>query len=212
MTTHDFDKDFWEQHWGNSPGTGAPGRGLAPPNPYVVDETRDLSPRNALDAGCGAGTEAIWLAGQGWQVTAADISGKALTGAARRAQEASVSDRITWVEADLTDWDPDDRWDLVVTHYAHSTMPQLDFYQRIAQWVAPAGTLLIVGHLHGHGAIGPGHHPPEEATATPAGITAGLDPEHWTIETADEYTRTVPVPDGEPTVLRDVVVRATRRR
>ncbi|MEK8108388.1 hypothetical protein NKG94_32145 [Micromonospora sp. M12] len=27
-------------------------------------------------------------------------------------------------------------------------MPQLAFYDRISGWVAPGGTLLIVGHLH----------------------------------------------------------------
>jgi hypothetical protein len=48
----------------------------------------------------------------------------------------------------------------VTTHYAHPAMPQLDFYDRIASWVAPGGTLFIVGHLQHHGqhaAAGHGH-------------------------------------------------------
>jgi hypothetical protein len=48
---------------------------------------------------------------------------------------------VHWVEADLSTWQPDARYDLVTTHYAHPAMPQLD-------WDAPAGTLLIVDHLH----------------------------------------------------------------
>ena len=53
---------------------------------------------------------------------------------------------MEWVEADLGVWDPGTRFDLVTTHYAHPAMPQLDFYERIAGWVAPGGTLLVVGH------------------------------------------------------------------
>jgi hypothetical protein len=123
------------------------------------------------------------------------------------------------VEADLTAWAPDTRFDLVTTHYAHPAMPQLAFYDRIAGWVAPGGTLLIVGHLHtseageqehGHGhGHGPGHHPPDEASVTLADITAGLDSSTWEIVTAEEHRRTMP---GREVPLYDVVVRATRRR
>jgi hypothetical protein len=42
------------------------------------------------------------------------------------------------MEADLTTWEPDGQFDLVVTTFAHPAMPQLAFYERIAEWVAPA--------------------------------------------------------------------------
>ena len=42
-------------------------------------------PGTALDAGCGEGAEATWLASRGWDVTAADISAEALARAAARA-------------------------------------------------------------------------------------------------------------------------------
>jgi hypothetical protein len=38
--------------------------------------------------------------------------------------------------------------------------------------VAPGGTFLIVGHLHG---AGDEHAPPDEASVTVTDITAGLD-------------------------------------
>jgi hypothetical protein len=61
-----------------------------------------------------------------------------------------VAEQVRWVEADLTAWSPDTQYDLVTTHYAHPAMPQLAFYKRISAWVAPGGTLLIVGHLNAH--------------------------------------------------------------
>jgi hypothetical protein len=54
------------------------------------------------------------------------------------------------VEADLTSWEPGRQFELVATSYAHPAMPQLAFYARISGWVAPAGRLLIVGHLREH--------------------------------------------------------------
>ena len=210
--THGFDKAYWEQHWQDA---GTPGStGGDPPNPYLDRELGELTPGTALDAGCGAGAEAIWLARHGWQVTAADISAAALARAAERAAASGAGDRVQWVEADLGVWEPATLFDLVTTHYAHPAMPQLEFYDRIAGWVAPGGTLLVVGHLHGHGAPdgghghGHGHGPPAEASASAAAVIARLDPGAWEVVTAAEVRRTMP---GRETVLHDAVVRAVRR-
>ena len=207
--THGFDKDYWQRRWEQSP-AGAPGAMDGnPPNPYVIHETSTLVPGTALDAGCGAGAEAIWLATNGWRVTAADLSSDALARAAGRAAGTPVQ----WVEADLTEWQPDRQFDLVMTNYAHPAMPQLAFYDRIAAWVAPGGTLLIVGHRHSGPGPGPahGHEPPAEASVVLADIVARLDGGSWTIETAEEHLRTITGPDGRSMPLSDVVVRATRR-
>ena len=203
---HSFDKYYWEQHWNRTPSRVR----IPPPNPYLREETRNLTPGTALDAGCGAGAEAIWLAIQGWRVTAVDISGTALSGASERAEAASVSDRLTWVETYFTTWGPEDRWDLVVTNYAHPAVPQLEFYEHISKWVAPGGTLLIVGHLHDHTATDSGHQSPHGATATPSGITAVLDKPKWDVNTAQKHTRALTSPGGHQIQLHDVVVRATR--
>jgi SAM-dependent methyltransferase len=205
---HEFDKDYWERHWGD----GAGSMSAAPPNPYLADEVGDLVPGTALDAGCGAGAEAIWLASRGWQVTAADISAAALARAAERATASGVAGRLRWVEADLGTWRPDTRFDLVTTHYAHPAMPQLEFYDRIADWVAPGGTLLIVGHRHDAG-HGHGHgQPPAEASATAAAVTARLAETTWEVVTAQEKHRVLAGHGGAERTLHDVVVRATRRR
>ncbi|ONI91845.1 SAM-dependent methyltransferase [Saccharothrix sp. ALI-22-I] len=209
--TYGFDKDYWEQHWQQAHHHKPAATDRSAPNPYLDRETGSLTPGTALDAGCGAGAEAIWLASHGWHVTAADISPEALARAAERATNSEVSERVRWIEADLTVWDPGKRFDLVTTHYAHPAMPQLAFYDRISAWVAPGGTLLIVGHLHTSAATGHGHHPPAEASVTLTDITAGLDSTRWDIVTAEEHLRTVARPGGQAIPLHDVVVRATRR-
>lgn len=220
--THEFDKDYWEKRWREGRAGDVGSMAVAPPSPYLAAEVGDLSPGTALDAGCGAGAEAIWLAAAGWQVTAADISAVALARAAERAGGAGVADRVAFVEADLSTWEPGHRFDLVTTHYAHPAIRQLDFYDRLAQWVAPGGTLLIVGHLqadghahadgHGHGrdddhGHGDGGAPPAEASATAASISARLAGDDWVIVTAAERHREV---EGHGRGLDDVVVRAVR--
>ena len=199
--TQEFDKDYWETHWQQVGGHG-PGPELAP-NPYLARETRDLVPGTALDAGCGE-AEALWLAA-GWQVTAADISAEALSRALARGDRSTGAgamgrDRPEHMGSGGRTWSPPCR-----------TGVQLAFYRRLSKWVAPV-PLLIVGHLHGPHTEGHGHehHPPEEASATRAAITADLDAIRWDVVAADEHVRALTNPEGRPVQLHDVVVRATR--
>lgn len=218
--THTFDDEYWDRIW---TGERAVSMATSEPNPHLVAEIGDVPPGTAIDAGCGAGAESTWLASRGWQVIGVDLAAGALAHAAQRAAASGVAGQVTFVRADLSTWEPEARVDLVATHYAHPAMPQLEFYDRIASWVAPGGTLLIVGHLHHDAAGDPGrrdapvhghevghgdHEPPAEASATAATITARLDPALWTVVTALETPREVP---GHGTTLHDVVVRATRR-
>lgn len=206
----EFDKDYWERHWDLARSTSV--RQLAV-NPYLTTETAHLPPGTALDAGCGTGTEALWLAQEGWEVTAADISRAALATARARAADTYADESIDWVETDLSQWEPEQTWDLVVTSYAHPEIGQLPFYRRIASWVGQGGTLLIVGHVHDHQ-----HHDhqrgdqlehPESASVTLKGITNAFSLPEWQIDRAYERTRTVH-PGGTPVQLRDVIVRTRR--
>ena len=222
--TGSFDKDDWERHWTEAAGADRD-RGLLP-SPYLARELGELEPGSALDAGCGEGVEAIWLAANGWQVTAADISAAALSRARRRAAGGDRAAGVDWIEADLGVWEPGRRFDLVMTHYAHPAIGQLALYERIADWVAPGGTLLIVGHLraHGHGddhrdhTGRPDHRdhradhgPPEHVQVAARSIVDLLDAAEWTVVTADETTRTLRTGSGRTVELHDVVVRAVRR-
>ncbi len=215
---HAFDRAYWDEHHA---GGGRAARHPGDPHPYLAHETADLAPGTALDAGCGEGREALWLVAHGWDVTAADIAPEVLRRARARAP-GDAGGQVRWVEADLASWEPAARVDLVTTFYAHPTIPQLDFYDRLAGWVAPGGTLLVVGHGQGHGhGHGHGHEhrhgqgsadadgPPPEATVTAASVAARLDGAGWEVVTAEEVSRVV-VREGGQSVLRDVVVRATR--
>lgn len=113
----EFDKSYWDEHW--APADTGPSE-LLPVNPYLLVETDALTPGTALESGCGEGTEALWLAERGWQVTGADISTTALARARARGAERGLADRVEWVEADLMRWEHERQWDLVVTHYAHT--------------------------------------------------------------------------------------------
>ncbi|HEX9229398.1 MAG TPA: class I SAM-dependent methyltransferase [Arthrobacter sp.] len=208
--THGFDKNYWEGHWEQAHNAAPADVAGSAPNPYLASGTSGLAPGAALDAGCGTGAEATWLAAHGWHVTGADISAAALAQAVKRAVKESVSGSVTWVEADLSIWEPGRRFDLVTTNYAHPAMPQLAFYERIADWVAPGGTLLIVGHLHDAAVSSHGHHPPAEATVTLADITRSLGSDAWSINRAEERTRTLAGPGGRDVTLHDAVVQATR--
>lgn len=211
-SAHTFDKEFWDQHWQAKADSAANHASNQPLNPYLVRESANLTPGMALDAGCGTGAESIWLASQGWKVTAVDISGTALDEARNRALSAELPDgshRVEWHEADLETWEPDVLFDLVTTSYAHPVMPQLDFYERIGKWVAPGGSLLIVGHLHHH-SHNHTNEPPEQSTTSAAAITANLDSADWRIEIAEECGRHVAIPGDRTVTLHDVIVRATK--
>ncbi len=177
-----FDKEHWEAHW-TDPDRPADAH---PAHPALAVEVAALTPGAALEAGCGEGSEARWLAAHGWQVLAVDLSGQALTRAA--SHEPAGPGSVAWVEADLTTWEPPRSFDLVTTFFAHPTIEQHAFYARIAGWVAPGGTLLVVGHADTHG---PQHEHPQESVADLARVQAVLDPAQWSVLTAQVRARDV---------------------
>jgi SAM-dependent methyltransferase len=61
-----------------------------------------LAPGRAVDLGCGAGENAVFLARAGFDVVAIDFSPVALRKAQRAALTAGVSERLRLVRADLT--------------------------------------------------------------------------------------------------------------
>ena len=84
------------------------------PTLFLAEICRRRPPGKALDIGCGAGTDSVFLAQQGWEVTSLDFVPKALEFTQQRAADAGVS--VTAVEADITTWEPPHEYDIVLDH------------------------------------------------------------------------------------------------
>ena len=185
------------------------------PNPQLVAEAGDLAPGTALDAGCGEGTDAIWLASRGWRVTAVDFVGTALRRARERTEsvDGDIASRIDWLEADLTGWTPmEEHFDLVSSQYVHlPAAPRAAMFRRLAAAVAPGGTLLFVGHHPSdlETTISRGEAPDLYLTAEEA--AADLDPDRWDIAVAEARPRPEADPHGHEITVRDAVLRARKR-
>ncbi|MBA2954653.1 methyltransferase domain-containing protein [Nocardioides sp. MAH-18] len=143
ITREHFEQPSWDERYGGEGRTWS-GR----PNAVLVAEASDLPVGRAVDLGCGEGGDAIWLAERGWEVTGIDFSEAGLRKAAEHAAQRGVADRITWVQADLRTWTPDgEQWDLVTSCFLHLLdHGMVEATRRMADAVAPGGTLLVAGH------------------------------------------------------------------
>jgi SAM-dependent methyltransferase len=121
------------------------------PNPHLLDFLRK-HPRQAEGAGksalviaCGLGNDAEFLADAGFTTTAFDISPAAIVAALRRFPDT----RVTYVSANLLD--PPAQWkqqfDFVLEINTLQALPasiRKGAIEKIAAFVAPAGTLLVI--------------------------------------------------------------------
>ncbi|HEV8670244.1 MAG TPA: methyltransferase domain-containing protein [Candidatus Limnocylindria bacterium] len=74
--------------------------GITPPE--LVDLVARTPAGRAVDLGCGTGTNAVYLAERGWEVTGIDFSSLAVDRARRRARDAGTS-RVRFLRADVTE-------------------------------------------------------------------------------------------------------------
>ena len=136
--------EHWDQRYHNAKDDGA-GLWAAQPHQRFQHIVSDLTPGRALDLATGDGRNAIWLAHHGWQVTAVDFSAAGLDIAREHAHAQQVS--VNWQLADVTQWSPNQIFDLVTITYLHLAEDMnATVIQRASQWVAPGGTLLVIGH------------------------------------------------------------------
>jgi 2-polyprenyl-3-methyl-5-hydroxy-6-metoxy-1,4-benzoquinol methylase len=177
----------------------------AEPNRFLVQELEGLQPGRALDLGAGEGRNAIWLAEQGWTVTAVDFSrvgiGKGRVMASQRHVE------VEWVVADLLDYEATpDHFDLVIIFYVHIPKPEWKKVLREAQSsLKPEGTLLIVGHDRANLTEGVGG--PQDPTILLDAAEVAAELTGMSIEKAEPILRPV---EGEDRDAIDTLVRARR--
>jgi thioredoxin reductase/SAM-dependent methyltransferase len=117
------------------------------PNGTLVDEISGLEPGRALDVGAGEGGDALWLAEQGWTVTATDISQRALARVAAEAERRGARVECHHADANALDAFEAGAFDLVSAQYASiPRTPDDRAVRNLMNAVAPGGTLLVVGH------------------------------------------------------------------
>ena len=123
----------------------------APPADLValIEGPAGLSPGRALDLGCGTGTDTVYLATRGWDVTAVDMVPKALAIARRNAMTAGISPRF--VEGDVTrlhELGVGEGYTLLVDFGCFHTLPEDErpaYVTSVSRAAAPGATLLLYG-------------------------------------------------------------------
>ena len=116
------------------------------PSPLVVEYTRQLAPGSALDLASGPGRNALYLAGQGWQVTALDGSSVAIAilQAQARKQSLIIDARVADLEAG----------EFNLENHACDLLLSCYYFQRglitgIKSSLQPGGLLIAITHLTG---------------------------------------------------------------
>jgi SAM-dependent methyltransferase len=181
----------------------------AAPNEFLVETVTPFEPGTALDLAAGQGRNSVWLARQGWRVTAVDWSEVGFEHGRELAAHHGVE--IGWVVADLREWRaPAQAFDLVAISYLQ---PPAELRARVwkmaAAAVAPGGHLVVIGHDTRNFSEGYGGPPSEmflyRADEVVAAIGADLE-----IVESGEVLRTVPTDDGDRVAIDNRVV-AVRR-
>lgn len=180
------------------------------PNQFVAAELAGLPPGRALDLAAGEGRNSVWLAEQGWSVTAVDFSRVGLEKGRKLSAVRGVGDgRVDWVVADLREYEPARAaFELVLIAYL-----QVDAALRArvlagaAAALVPGGTLLVVGHDLTNLTEGVGGPQSPDVLYTPEAITAELP--GLRIVRAERRRRAVERDAGPATAI-DTLVRVER--
>ncbi len=131
--------EFWNGIWADIEECGSGS------DEILIDQVKRLTPGRALDIGCGTGGNAMWLAQQGWQVTAVDYSVVAIEKGKQLAAERGVN--VEFVVSDASQYQPQGHYDLITSFYIQMfDQQQANMLARMSKALAPGGTFLFVSH------------------------------------------------------------------
>lgn len=128
---------------------------VSPPSELLQEAVRlrgSLNPPGtALDLACGGGRNSLWLADQGYEVDAVDVSAEGLALAKKRAQRSAQTGSqsepkpIRWIHADLDQGLPlPGEWDLIlIIRYL-----DLALIRQAAARLRPGGLLVVELHMN----------------------------------------------------------------
>ena len=124
-----------------------------------------------------------------------------------------VAQRITWLHADLADWVPvAASFDLVSAQFMHLPKVQRELlHRRLAEAVAPGGTLLVVGHHPSDLQTTMARPSVPELLFTASDVATSLAPDQWVTLVDEARARPTLDPNGRTTTVHDAVLRAQRR-
>ena len=147
MTTGSYQKRRFEQAYERARSArDLPWHREEPPEMLrrVVDERGGRRGR-ALDLGCGAGPNSIYLAQHGYEVTGIDFTPGAIAMAEAAAQAAAVAPRF--LTADVLEWESDGVFDLVLDSGCLHSLPEKDrpaYRSKLLPWLGRAADYVLV--------------------------------------------------------------------
>lgn len=184
----------------------------AGPNQFVEAELAGLPPGRALDLAAGEGRNAIWLARQGWQVTAVDFAQAGLD----KGRTLGVGLDIAWVCADATTWQrgPDDpAYDVSVLAYLQvSAADRRAAVRNAYAALRDGGTFLLVAHDSTNLTEGTGGPQDPSVLMTAEDVLTDLGGETFEVQRAGRVGRLVRQADGSTATAYDARVRLVRRK
>ncbi len=171
----------------------------ATPNQFVASELAGLRPGRAADLAAGEGRNALWLAEQGWEVTAVDFSlagldkGRALQERHERGRDLHVD----WVHGDVLAFESGPvPYDLVVLAYLQLTEDERrTAVRRAFGALRVGGTFFLVAHDTTNLTEGTGGPTDASVLYTAEEVLGDLDGERFEVERAERVRRVVPDTD-----------------
>jgi SAM-dependent methyltransferase len=169
-------------------------RRTPPPELVALVEGSPLPPGRALDLGCGTGTDTVYLAAHGWEVTAVDVVPKAVATARRNAAAAGVTPRF--IQGDVTRLDElgaGDGYTLLLDFGCFHTLPKdrrPAYVTSVSHAAAPGATLLLYGFRR------PPKVAPMHAGVTPDEVQQRFGPAGWQLIDAARTSADTPAVPG----------------